>query len=458
MNSQSAAPVDPAHGPTPTDPSARRRRGHFWRNFFIIVLLLLVVFAIAAVLGNRHTVPDRDPPSIKLAPQQLKQGEYLVRMGDCAACHTSASGQSFAGGVPLATPFGTIYGSNISPDPDHGIGRWNADEFYKAVTSGTAPGGRQLYPAMPYASYHHMKREDADLIYGYLMNQPRAAVDNHKPDMPFPFNLRVLMLGWKMLNLHDDELPVASQGQSADWQRGRYLSNVMGHCAECHTPRSALGGMEKSKWLNGNTLGLFAAPDITATQLAERGWSTESLHDFLRHGYSQSGSAFDEMHPVIANSMQYLSDADAKAMVSFLLGDTPPAPKPVAAPAAESGTQLAAGQSHYMALCASCHGSQGLGRQLTMPPLNGNSTVRQPDGRNLVLAVLVGLPKRTGAGVGPTLLPGMPGFANELDDQAVADLSNYVRAQMGGQKPDITAARVAELRGAANKAKHPIAP
>ncbi|WP_226858596.1 c-type cytochrome [Diaphorobacter aerolatus] len=216
--------------------------------------------------------------------------------------------------------------------------------------------------------------------------------------------------------------------------------------------------MDKSKWLTGATLGLFTAPDITAAQLAERGWSAANLQQFLRSGYSPSGTAFDEMHPVIANSTQYLSDADAKAMVSFLLGDSPPAPKPVAAAAPDTGTRLAAGQSHYMALCASCHGSQGLGRQLTMPPLQGNSTVRQADGRNLVLSILIGLPKRTAAESGPTLLPGMPGFANELDDQAVADLANYVRAQMGGTNADITTARAAELRAAAQKARHPIAP
>ncbi|WP_240939166.1 cytochrome c [Diaphorobacter sp. HDW4A] len=458
MNSPSAAPVDPAHHTPP--PPARKRR-HGWRNFFLLVIVLLLLLVVAAVAGNRHTVPDRAPQTVQATPQQLKQGEYLTRMGDCIACHTAVNGQPFAGGFPLQTGFGTIYGTNITADPDHGIGRWNADEFYRAVANGTAPGGRQLYPAMPYASYHQIKREDSDLIYAYLLRQPPSARANQKPEMPFPFNLRVLMLGWKMLYHHKDELPVASQGQSVEWQRGRYLGNVLGHCAECHTPRTQLGGMDNSKWLTGSTLGLFAAPDITSAQLAERGWTPANLHDFLTRGYSTSGSAFDEMHPVIANSTQYLSADDAKAVVTFLMGDTPPAAKVLPIPA-PNPAKLIAGQDHYMALCASCHGSQGLGRQLTMPPLLGNSTVRQPDGRNLVLAILVGLPKRSGAEGGPTALPGMPGFANDLDDQAIADLSNYVRGQMGalpgGQGSDITAARVAELRAAAKKANRAIAP
>lgn len=457
MNSHSAPSESPPqpHAQQPRASATRPRRRHVLRNAAVLILVLLVLFAIAAIMGNRHVLPDREPQKVQVTPQQLKQGEYLARMGDCAACHSSGKAPAFAGGTPLETGFGTVFGTNITPDPDRGIGRWSADEFYKAVTNGTAPGGRQLYPAMPYASYHRMKREDADLIYGYLMNQPAAATPNQKPQMPFPFNLRVLMLGWKMLYLRGDELPTASQGQSAEWQRGRYLGNVMGHCAECHTPRSALGGMEKSHWLAGGTLGLFSAPGITAGQLAERGWSAESLEQFLRRGYSASGSAFDEMHPVIANSTQYLSDADARAMVTFLLGDAPPPPQPVAP---IDTTSLAAGRSHYMALCASCHGSEGLGRQLTMPPLHGNSTVRQADGRNLVLSILVGLPRRTGEQAGPTTLPGMPGFAHELDDQAVADLANYVRGQMGGQRADITAARAAELRGAAKKADRAIAP
>lgn len=459
MNTPSAAPpIDSTMATPPASPPPVRRKRHVLRNLLLIVLALLLVFAIAAVVGNRDTTPKRDAQTVQVTPQQLKQGEYLTRMGDCMACHTAKGGQPFAGGAPLATPFGTIYGTNITPHPDHGIGRWTADEFYQAVTNGTGPGRRQLYPAMPYASYHHMKREDADLIYGYLMRQSPSAQANRKPDMPFPFNLRVLMLGWKMLYQRSDELPVASQGQSPEWQRGRYLSNVMGHCAECHTPRTQFGGMDKSKWLTGGTLGLFAAPDITAAQLAERGWSANHLQDFLLRGYSASGSAFDEMHPVIANSTQHLTPADAKAMVTFLLGDNPPAAKAVAASAPADTSQLAAGRSHYMALCASCHGSEGLGRQLTMPPLKGNSTARQTDARNLVLAILVGLPKRSIDEVGPTLLPGMPGFANELDDQAVADLSNYVRSQMGGVAADVTATRVGELRGTVTKTGHAVAP
>ena len=175
------------------------------------------------------------------------------------------------------------------------------------------------------------------------------------------------------------------------------------------------------------------------------------------------------MHEVIANSTRYLTAEDMTALSTFLLGDNPPAPQPLpAAVSPDSGTgnsagnsagngavngagTLDAGRGHYMALCASCHGSEGLGRSLTMPPLKGNSTVRQADARNLVLAILVGLPKHPATQQGPTPLPGMPGFMQELTDGEVAALANYTRTALGGQPADVTAAQVADLRSAAGR-------
>ncbi len=453
----------PATGPAPADysrarpapPRPPRRR---WRGLLMALLLLAVLFTAAAVWGNRPHVPDRQAQTVHRSPGQLAQGLYLARAADCMACHDSPGGQRWAGGKPLPTPFGTLYGTNISPDPDHGIGRWTADEFHAAVTRGTAPGGRQLYPAMPYASYHRMTREDSDLIYGYLMNTQPVAQANRKPELPFPFNLRVLMFGWKTLFVSGAPLPVASQGQSPAWLRGQYLGNVMGHCAECHTPRGMFGQMKKDQWLAGGTLSLFTAPDLTAQGLAARGWTPEGMAQFLQSGFSAHGSAFDEMHEVIANSTRHLTREDLAALSTFLLGDTPAPAKALAQPpAAAAPPALDAGRSHYMALCASCHGSEGLGRSRTMPPLLGNSTVRQADARNLVLAILVGLPKHP-SGSEPAPLPGMPGFMAELDDAQVAELASYLRATMGGLPADVTAGQVAQLRGAAAKAGHGPAP
>lgn len=170
-------------------------------------------------------------------------------------------------------------------------------------------------------------------IYGYLMNIRPVAQPNTKPALPFPFNLRVLMFGWKTLFLSSAPLPVGSQGQSPAWLRGQYLGNVMGHCAECHTPRGMFGQMQKDRWLQGGTLSLFTAPGITAEALAARGWTREGMAQFLQTGFSAHGSAFDEMHEVIANSTRYLTAEDMTALSTFLLGDNPPAPQPLPAAA-----------------------------------------------------------------------------------------------------------------------------
>ena len=230
-------------------------------------------------------------------PEQIQRGRYLARAADCAACHTVAGGAPFAGGVKLESPFGTFYGTNITPDPVHGIGKWSAAEFYKALHDGVAPD-KQLYPAMPYTSYRTMSRADTDAIYAYLMAQKAAAVPNVEPDLKFPFNLRFAVRFWNMLFLKDT-LSDASVGNSADWTRGRYLANALGHCAECHTPRGVFGQMNGAKALQGSTLGRVVPPDITPAGLAARGWTGPDLQTFFAKGISRQGPAFGEMHPVV---------------------------------------------------------------------------------------------------------------------------------------------------------------
>jgi len=168
------------------------------RRWWILLAVLLVLAALATVLalwGNRDTTPERPPQQVVLTAVQLERGRYLARAGDCAACHQTEDSLPFAGGFPVKTPFGTIYGTNITPHPERGIGRWSAEEFHRALTRGQAPGGRNLYPAMPYVSYHRMTREDADLIYGYLLQRRPSPQLNRPPEVPFPLNLRVLLAG-----------------------------------------------------------------------------------------------------------------------------------------------------------------------------------------------------------------------------------------------------------------------
>ena len=176
--------------------------------------------------GERRRRTDRPRP-LSGAGRRLRRLSYRQRRG--------AVGR----GYPLETPFGTIYGSNLTPSADHGIGRWTKDDFFLALTQGVAPGGRHLYPAMPYTSYKGMSRQDADDIYAYLMTRPAVDVAIPANEMPFPFNQRMALIGWNLLFRSQDPLPASSQGSSPQWQRGRYLADVLGHCGECHTPRRA---------------------------------------------------------------------------------------------------------------------------------------------------------------------------------------------------------------------------
>ncbi len=371
---------------------------------------------------------------------QLVRGRYLAHAADCAACHTAENGAPFAGGVALASPFGTLYGTNITPDKEHGIGKWTADDFYKALHDGIGPDG-PLYPAMPYTSYRQLTRADTDAIYAYLMSVRPAAVANHPNDLRFPYNMRFGVRFWNMLFLKD-ALPDASHGKSDEWLRGRYLVNALGHCAECHTARGSLGQLDSANPLAGGVLGRVNAPDITPAGLAARGWTADDLQAFLATGIAKQGSAFGEMYPVIHLSTQYMTSDDVHDMAVYLLGEQAPAPQSLPAPPADNA-QLQTGHKLYIATCAGCHGMSGEGKPHVAVATLGNSTVRQKDPHNLLVAILNGIPAQDFPG--NESMQRMPGFAKTLSDDEIAQLANYLRAR-NGQPADVAATTVHALR------------
>ena len=176
---------------------------------------------------------------------QVKRGEYLARAADCMACHTAEGGAPFAGGLPIHSPFGTIYGTNITSDKQFGIGDYSRDEFFAALTEGKRKDGANLYPAMPYTSYHLIKREDADAIHAYLMTVPPINRPAPETSLSFPFNVRMGLAGWNMLYGKSVQLQ-ATEGKSEAWQRGQYMVEVLGHCGECHTPRNRIGAPSRT--------------------------------------------------------------------------------------------------------------------------------------------------------------------------------------------------------------------
>ncbi|MFN3067007.1 c-type cytochrome [Serratia sp. J2] len=409
------------------------------RLALLIVLIAAIVIAVLWWRENRSY--DGPVQQVTASSEQIARGRYLTQAADCAACHTAAGGAPLAGGYPLDTPFGTIYGSNLTPSADQGIGRWTKDDFFLALTQGVAPGGRHLYPAMPYTSYKGISREDADAIYAYLMSRPAVDVAIPANEMPFPFNQRMALIGWNLLFRNSDPLPASSEGNSAEWQRGRYLSDVLGHCGECHTPRGMLGQMELSKPMQGGDLGRFISPDITPQALAQRGWTPEDLSRFLSTGLAPQGSAFSEMHMVVDLSTRHLTPEDHRALVTYLMGDKPPQPV-----AAKIGQGSDAGRITYLDQCSACHERDGAGIPHVAVAMRDNATLRQPDGKNLIVSVLDGLPAQQFPG--NESMQSMPGFADRLDDAQIAELVNYLRVTWGGLPADITAEQVKALRNA----------
>lgn len=408
----------------------------------LLAVLALLVLAWIVIGGLTRWWSNRGPvQQVTAGADELSRGRYLADAADCAACHTAPGGAPFAGGVPLASPFGTIHGTNITPDPDHGIGRYTADDFFHALTKGEARDGHQLYPAMPYVSYKTLMRADSDAIYAYLMHQPPVAQANTKNDVRFPANIRSGLHAWNLLFAGADARS-ASTGATRGWQRGRYLVETLGHCGECHSPRGALGQIDRERPLAGNSeLGRFAAPDLTPQGLAARGWDAATLQQYLATGTSARAVASDEMLHVVELSTSRLNVADRGAMTTYLLGDKPRAPKTIAMmPTAAD----APAQRDYFNLCAGCHGRDGDGVPNVAVSLRGNSSARDADPHNLIVAILDGLPEHDFPGL--ARMQDMPGFGADLDDAQVAALATWLRQRYGGQAATVEPPAVRELR------------
>ena len=416
-----------------------------WRRLLLWGLLGLAAWVAAGWL--LRLAAYRGPTQrVEATLGQIERGRYLAAAADCAGCHTADDGAPYAGGVPLESPFGTIHGTNITPDPETGIGRYTADEFFYAMTRGEARDGRQLYPAMPYVSYRTMTREDSDALYAYLMNQPAVRIANAANSVRFPYNIRSGIVLWNALFAAAEAVP-ASSGKSPAWQRGRYLVETLGHCGECHSPRRALGQVDRDRPLGGNaSLGRFAAPDITPQGLAARGWDDTPLRAYLRTGLAAPAAASGEMLKVVRLSTSQLSDTDLDAMLRYLRGDEPP--EPVALPVASGDNATA--RRHYVALCAGCHGPDGEGVPHVAMAMRGNSSVRDQDPHNLIVAILDGLPEHDFVGL--DRMQDMPGFARELDDTEIAELAAWLRARYGGHPSRLGEDVVRGLRRASAEA------
>jgi mono/diheme cytochrome c family protein len=411
-----------------------RLRRFAWAAAGIIVLGALGALAVMAGLFETTVVDAsaRTPLSAGQMKALAERGRYLVEMADCAACHTADDGAPFAGGRPFQMPFGTLYATNITPDPDTGIGRWSRAEFQRAVRDGVAPRGH-LYPAMPYVSYRQLTADDADAIYAWLMTRPPVRQPNRANSFPFDY-VRPTLTFWNLLNLPSRGF-VPDAARPADWNRGKYLVDTLGHCGECHTPRDITLGMIPSRYLQGTQIEGVDAPDVTPAGLAQMGFDATALARYLPAGMGPQGVMNFSMYEVVHNSTRHLTANDAAAMAAYLVSSRPGPASSSARPTADA-VPSSAGRQTYVQLCSACHGLDGEGIPHVAPSMRTNASLRLDSPRNLLVVVTAGLPERP--------LPGgerfqaMPGFGQLLDDRQIADLANYLRGTWGATGSSVT--------------------
>ena len=376
---------------------------------------------------------------------QLRRGQYLVAAGDCMSCHLRQGGEPLAGGLGLKTPFGVIYTPNISSDKETGIGNWTPDQFYHAMHDGIDDEGINLYPAFPYPWFRLVSREDDDAILAFLKSTPAVKYTPPKNDLPFPLNFRSSVKGWNLLFLNSHDF-MSDASQSAEWNRGAYLVNGLGHCGGCHTPKNYLGADKSQLELHGATLDSWVAPDLTANdRTGLGGWSADDVAEYLRNGRNAHAGAGGAMADVITYSTSLMSDADRHAMAVYLKSQ---AASPSRANVQPDPGAMRRGAAIYSDACASCHLENGVGQPRYFPPLGPNAMLQQTDPMGLEHLILAGGRIGTSA-TRPSPLT-MPSFAWKLDDQEIADVSTFIRNSWGNQAAAVSESDVHAARNKLN--------
>ncbi len=404
----------------------------------VVVGILIAAAAAGVAVAWRPAIAAIEPPAPQsFDPALVKRGRDLAAIGNCNDCHTVRGGKSFAGGLPVPTPFGTIYSSNITPDAGTGIGRWPEAAFRRAMRSGVNRDGQHLYPTFPYDHFTNVTDADDQALYAYLMTRPPVQAPARANQLPFPLNQRFVLAGWKLLFLHRGSYQPDST-RSAEWNRGAYLVEGLAHCGACHTPRNALGAERATAQFAGGDVDNWQAYAINGQSPSPVPWDAEALFSYLRRGWHPDhGMARGPMAEVVS-SLSSVPESDVHAIATYMAGVFG-APTPerkrrgeevlaqVKSPSASPAAAHAAGASIYAAACATCHQT---GRPLPYGGVNlGLSTaISSPDPRNAANIVLSGVRPVEGE-----RSPIMPGFAASMDDDQIAALLNYLRARFSNQ-------------------------
>lgn len=439
------------------------------KRIIVAAVLLLVPAGSAALIYAWHSaLPPIDPPAVTtFQANTIKRGADLALIGDCRTCHTAPGGHTFAGGLAMPTPFGTIYSTNITPDPATGIGQWSIEAFSRAMREGVDREGRHLYPAFPYDHFSLTTDADLEALYAFLMTRDAVVAQAPANELPFPINIRIVLAGWKLLFFHP-EAYVPDPSRDPQWNRGRYLVEGLAHCGACHTPRNVMGAEIRSQaFAGGEAEGWTAFPlgDHSPVRIP---WTEAALGHYLREGWqADHGAALGPMRPVVENLAEAPAE-DVAAMAYYLasLGSSaekPPTPAPTSSDASGARPQSAGwqaaiaapasdrpeGRALFDAACASCHEA---GRAL---PLGGvdlalSTSLAADTPENLLNIILQGVPASDGQ-AGPI----MPNFGGVMDAAALTALVDYLRWDLAGKPPwpDLPSA-IASARRAALPLSH----
>ena len=432
------------------------------KKSLLTVLGVIVVGAAGAAWVATHTPssPFDDTAVNTPAPDELvTRGEYVARLADCVACHTTPKGKTFAGGLEMGTPLGSIFTTNITPDPETGIGNYSLADFDRALRHGVAADGHRLYPAMPYPSYQKMTDEDIKALYAYFMDGVEPVVQaNKESEIEWPLNMRWPLAFWSVVFTGSGTYEAKSSHDDM-WNRGAYLVQGPGHCGSCHTPRGVAmneKALDESSadYLAGALLDGWYAPSLRNDPNIGLGrWSEEDVFDYLKHGRNEHGVVFGSMVEAFNNSTQFMTDDDLMSIAHYLksLPANPDRDRPVwaydratADDLSRDVTDKVPGAQIYATNCAFCHGRDGLGKSEWIPPLAGVSSMLAPYAESAINVTLNGSMRVVSNGVPDAYR--MPPYREHLSDAQMADVLTYVRSAWGNHGDAVSAEEVAALR------------
>jgi mono/diheme cytochrome c family protein len=384
----------------------------------------------------------------------VERGRYLARAGNCVSCHTNTTVEgaaAFAGGLAFATPFGKLYSTNITPDPETGIGKWTEEQFARAVREGVRPDGAHLYPAFPYTAYTKLSDEDISALFAYLKVIKPVNSKPPENEMSFPANQRWALGVWKALYFDEGRFE-PNKSKDEEWNRGAYLVEGLGHCSACHSPRNFMGAEKSSMAMTGGEytdkvpsgdIRTWSAPNLTDAPNGLGAWPAEEVAAYLKTGRNQFSETHGPMNEVILNSTRHLTDADVKAMAAYLKslpGNKGDVGKPPSAQLMRDGETL------YNVNCGTCHQPDGVGAlsEDAGAKLVGNPMVQANNPASLINVILYGphLAKLSG----PKRWKDMPEFGSKLADEEIAAIASYVRNAWGNTGGTVTQEQVSKQR------------